>query len=224
MRRVQSTLTGPASLARRVGEAPRPSPEFLAVDPGQRRFGTGVAFHAGNARYSASPTLLSPRAPRSRRRQSASRDSISAAVVRAPLPRRRFSLSGRSLNHAHPGHPHHSSRAVRNFGRFGDAVEVPPLTDVQTRSYDRFLQLDVPPDKRDAHGPGRRAARNLPDRELRQDALPRVSSSTNSASRATAPTSAASSASPTAGRSASGCGSTRSSRSRKKSTSATCRS
>ena len=33
----------------------------------------------------------------------------------------------------------------RNFGRFGDAVEVPSLTDVQTKSYDRFLQLDVPP-------------------------------------------------------------------------------
>ena len=27
---------------------------------------------------------------------------------------------------------------IRNFGRFGDAVEVPPLTDVQLRSYDRF--------------------------------------------------------------------------------------
>src|SRR5262245_33446976 len=37
---------------------------------------------------------------------------------------------------------------IRNFGRFGDAVEVPPLTDVQTRSYDRFLQLDVPVEKR----------------------------------------------------------------------------
>jgi DNA-directed RNA polymerase beta subunit len=37
---------------------------------------------------------------------------------------------------------------VRNFGRFGDAVEVPPLTEVQTRSYDRFLQLDVSPEKR----------------------------------------------------------------------------
>src|SRR5206468_1879110 len=32
---------------------------------------------------------------------------------------------------------------VRNFGRFGDAVEVPALADVQTRSYDRFLQLVV---------------------------------------------------------------------------------
>src|SRR6516165_7129673 len=41
---------------------------------------------------------------------------------------------------------------VRNFGHFGDAVEVPPLTDVQTRSYDRFLQLDVPPDKREPIG------------------------------------------------------------------------
>src|SRR5256886_14433917 len=37
---------------------------------------------------------------------------------------------------------------VRNFGRIGDAIEVPPLTDVQTRSYDRFLQLEVAPEKR----------------------------------------------------------------------------
>src|SRR5215475_13520524 len=41
---------------------------------------------------------------------------------------------------------------VRNFGRFGDAIDVPPLTDVQTRSYDRFLQLDVLPEKRTATG------------------------------------------------------------------------
>ncbi|MBN9118003.1 MAG: DNA-directed RNA polymerase subunit beta [Planctomycetes bacterium] len=40
------------------------------------------------------------------------------------------------------------STETRNFGRFGDAVDVPDLTDVQTRSYDRFLQLDVPYDKR----------------------------------------------------------------------------
>jgi DNA-directed RNA polymerase subunit beta len=41
---------------------------------------------------------------------------------------------------------------IRNFGRFGDAVQVPPLTDVQTRSYERFLQLDVPAGKRAATG------------------------------------------------------------------------
>jgi DNA-directed RNA polymerase subunit beta len=41
---------------------------------------------------------------------------------------------------------------VRNFGRYGDAVEVPPLTDVQTRSFDRFLQLDVTPEKRTPTG------------------------------------------------------------------------
>src|SRR6266446_5753999 len=41
---------------------------------------------------------------------------------------------------------------VRNFGHFGDAVEVPPLTDIQTRSYERFLQLDIPPEKRTATG------------------------------------------------------------------------
>jgi DNA-directed RNA polymerase subunit beta len=41
---------------------------------------------------------------------------------------------------------------VRNFGRFGDAFDVPPLTDVQTRSYDRFLQLDAPVEKRTPTG------------------------------------------------------------------------
>ena len=40
----------------------------------------------------------------------------------------------------------------RNFGRFGDAVEVPSLTDVQTKSYDRFLQLEVPSEEREAAG------------------------------------------------------------------------
>src|SRR4051812_18306212 len=40
----------------------------------------------------------------------------------------------------------------RNFGRFGDAVEVPSLTDVQTKSYERFLQLDIPPEKRELFG------------------------------------------------------------------------
>jgi DNA-directed RNA polymerase subunit beta len=40
----------------------------------------------------------------------------------------------------------------RNFGRFGDAVEVPDLTDVQTRSYARFLQLEASYDEREIHG------------------------------------------------------------------------
>src|SRR5579885_554763 len=40
----------------------------------------------------------------------------------------------------------------RNFGRFGDAAPVPPLTDIQTRSYDRFLQLDAAYDKRTVSG------------------------------------------------------------------------
>jgi len=41
---------------------------------------------------------------------------------------------------------------VRNFGRFGDATEVPPLCDIQVRSYERFLQLDTRPEKRTASG------------------------------------------------------------------------
>jgi DNA-directed RNA polymerase subunit beta len=43
-------------------------------------------------------------------------------------------------------------KEVRNFGRIGDAIEVPSLTDVQTRSYDRFLQVDVTPEKRTPTG------------------------------------------------------------------------
>jgi DNA-directed RNA polymerase subunit beta len=41
---------------------------------------------------------------------------------------------------------------TRNFGRFGDTAQVPPLTAIQTRSYERFLQLHVPPDKRTPSG------------------------------------------------------------------------
>jgi DNA-directed RNA polymerase subunit beta len=41
---------------------------------------------------------------------------------------------------------------VRNFGRFGDTVLVPELTDIQTRSYDRFLQLETPPEQRTPTG------------------------------------------------------------------------
>ena len=41
---------------------------------------------------------------------------------------------------------------VRNFGRIGDAIEVPSLTDHQTRSYDRFLQLDTAPETRTPTG------------------------------------------------------------------------
>src|SRR5215475_13157909 len=43
-------------------------------------------------------------------------------------------------------------KETRSFGRFGDAIDVPPLTDVQTKSYDRFLQLDTPPEKRSPTG------------------------------------------------------------------------
>ena len=43
-------------------------------------------------------------------------------------------------------------KVERNFGRFGDAAPVPPLTDNQKRSYERFLQPDVPPDQRLPYG------------------------------------------------------------------------
>lgn len=39
-------------------------------------------------------------------------------------------------------------QTVQHFGRYGDAAEVPPLTNVQLQSYARFLQEGVPPDQR----------------------------------------------------------------------------
>jgi DNA-directed RNA polymerase subunit beta len=42
--------------------------------------------------------------------------------------------------------------SVRNFGRFGDIEPVPNLTEIQTASYDRFLQLEVAPEKRTPTG------------------------------------------------------------------------
>jgi len=44
------------------------------------------------------------------------------------------------------------SRTIRNFGKVRDAVEIPDLVVVQKRSYSRFLQTDVSPEKREPHG------------------------------------------------------------------------
>jgi len=41
---------------------------------------------------------------------------------------------------------------IRDYSRVGDAVPVPNLVEIQTRSYRRFLQLDVPPRKRENIG------------------------------------------------------------------------
>jgi len=40
----------------------------------------------------------------------------------------------------------------RRFERYGDAAPVPPLTDIQTRSYARFLQMESLPEKRTPTG------------------------------------------------------------------------
>ncbi|MSR31232.1 MAG: DNA-directed RNA polymerase subunit beta [Gemmataceae bacterium] len=41
---------------------------------------------------------------------------------------------------------------TRNFGHFGDTIDIPPLTDIQLKSYARFLQYDVAVDKRELMG------------------------------------------------------------------------
>ena len=40
----------------------------------------------------------------------------------------------------------------RNFGRIYDVFPVPDLTEIQTRSYERFLQADIPAEQRDDSG------------------------------------------------------------------------
>ena len=39
-------------------------------------------------------------------------------------------------------------KPIRNFAKVSDAVEIPDLVAVQRSSYERFLQNDIPPDKR----------------------------------------------------------------------------
>jgi DNA-directed RNA polymerase subunit beta len=45
-----------------------------------------------------------------------------------------------------------NSRIRRNFGKIQKVVEIPSLIDMQKRSYERFLQKDVPPEKREDVG------------------------------------------------------------------------
>ncbi|MBN1817656.1 MAG: hypothetical protein JW828_09855, partial [Sedimentisphaerales bacterium] len=44
------------------------------------------------------------------------------------------------------------ARPIRNFGKIGDALPIPDLQEVQLRGYARFLQLDMPPEKRKDDG------------------------------------------------------------------------
>ncbi|HWA98664.1 MAG TPA: DNA-directed RNA polymerase subunit beta, partial [Pirellulales bacterium] len=43
-------------------------------------------------------------------------------------------------------------KEVRRFGSSSDQQHIPSLTDIQTRSYEAFLQLDTPPEKRKDQG------------------------------------------------------------------------
>ncbi len=213
--------------------------------------GLGLAFSRRAARGAAPPAVQTPAGPTPEpaARPQTNPDLLTDPESDSPAARRRIGLRsnparspsfapacaspcvpaslsslGRSNRHARPGRPHHHAR---------QRPQLRPL-----RRHRRGAALDRHPDailrplppagraarKAHAHRPGRRPARNLPHRELRQDALAAVPQATSWASRATAPTSAGSSASPTAGPSASGCASSRTSPSRRKSTSATCRS
>ncbi|HET7826142.1 MAG TPA: hypothetical protein VFK90_12455, partial [Anaeromyxobacter sp.] len=43
-------------------------------------------------------------------------------------------------------------RVRRNFGKINKIAEIPNLIAIQKHSYDKFLQADVPPEKREDTG------------------------------------------------------------------------
>src|ERR671923_1935851 len=43
-------------------------------------------------------------------------------------------------------------RARKSFAKLKQVIEIPNLIDIQKRSYDKFLQLDIPPEKREDIG------------------------------------------------------------------------
>ena len=43
-------------------------------------------------------------------------------------------------------------KEVRNFSKIGEALPIPPLTQIQTESYARFLQCELEPHKRKDQG------------------------------------------------------------------------
>ncbi|MGB5985004.1 MAG: hypothetical protein WBG37_06830, partial [Desulfobacterales bacterium] len=45
-----------------------------------------------------------------------------------------------------------NNRVRKNFGKIKKIVEIPDLIGVQRESYSRFLQMDVPPEKRKDSG------------------------------------------------------------------------
>ena len=43
-------------------------------------------------------------------------------------------------------------RARKSFAKLAQVIEIPNLIDIQKRSYDKFLQIDIPHEKREDIG------------------------------------------------------------------------
>ena len=61
------------------------------------------------------------------------------------------------------------TRTVRDFGKIADAIHVPNLIEVQLNSYERFLQAEIPAQKRKNIGLEATLQGDFPHRKLRQD-------------------------------------------------------
>ena len=58
-------------------------------------------------------------------------------------------------------------KSVRDYSKRGDALPVPNLIEVQLAAYERFIQLQKPPDRAGSgDGVGISSARGVPHRQL----------------------------------------------------------
>ena len=65
-------------------------------------------------------------------------------------------------------------RVRKSFAKLKQVIEIPNLIDIQKRSYDKFLQIDIPLEQARGHRPPGRVQERLPDQGLHRDELARV--------------------------------------------------
>ena len=147
---------------------------------------------------SSSSTSIAVVERRRRRRASASRGSrrASRARRRSATDSRLEPFVARSIaGGARWRHVIQNNFRVRkNFAKIEKIIEIPNLIDIQKRVYDKFLQTDVPPEKREDIGLQGVFKSRLPDQGLQRRRRRSSSSATTSRSRSTTSTSAASAA------------------------------
>ena len=85
-------------------------------------------------------------------------------------------------------------RIRQSFGKIEQIIDIPNLIDIQKKSYEKFLQANVPPNERQDYRPAGRLPQRLPDPRLQRHERARVRRVHAREARSTTSTSAASAA------------------------------